>query len=106
MGERYDELMEKRRRVGLSDEEAAELGRLMAERAGRGDEYSDADNPPPEVEAVRNEEQFGDLHAQEKVKEEIQPQEEAGAGMPRDVDDTAMDRRRLAAAEKDIPPPA
>jgi hypothetical protein len=36
MGEdRYQQLVEKRDRSGLSDEEADELGRLMAEREGR-----------------------------------------------------------------------
>ncbi len=110
MGDRYDELIGKRRRVGLSDEEANELGRLMAERAGRGDEYGNAANPPPGVRAVRatgtDEAELQDLHAREKAKEDAQPEEEAGAGTPRDVDDTVMDRRRIAASEKDFPPPA
>jgi hypothetical protein len=34
-GSRYEELVEKRRKGGLSDDEADELGRLMAERDGR-----------------------------------------------------------------------
>src|SRR5207244_2765061 len=34
-GGRFGELMEKRKRVGLTDEEAAELGRLVAEREGQ-----------------------------------------------------------------------
>ena len=39
---RYDELIEKRRTSGLSDAEANELGRIMAEKAGKGDEYTNA----------------------------------------------------------------
>jgi hypothetical protein len=39
---RYEELIEKRRTFGLSDAEANELGRLMAEKAGKGDEYTNA----------------------------------------------------------------
>jgi hypothetical protein len=34
-GARFDELVAKRRKDGLSDQEADELGRLMAEREGR-----------------------------------------------------------------------
>jgi hypothetical protein len=33
--QRYQELVEKRDRVGLSDEEATELGRMMAEKMGK-----------------------------------------------------------------------
>ena len=33
--DRYQELVEKRDRIGLSDEEASELGRMMAERMGK-----------------------------------------------------------------------
>jgi hypothetical protein len=33
--DRYEELMEKRGRVGLSETEAAELGRMMAEKMGK-----------------------------------------------------------------------
>ncbi|HEX2030991.1 MAG TPA: hypothetical protein VHL78_06290 [Actinomycetota bacterium] len=109
MGDRYDELMAKRRRVGLSDDEANELGRLMAERAGRGTEYANAGNPPSEVETVRAlgaDEGRQYLQAREKAKEDAQPEEEAGAGTPRDVDDTVMDRRRLSAGDEDFPPPA
>jgi hypothetical protein len=32
---RYQELMDKRDRVGLSNEEASELGRMIAERMGK-----------------------------------------------------------------------
>jgi hypothetical protein len=37
---RYEALMRKRSEVGLSDDEADELGRMMAEREGK--EYSSA----------------------------------------------------------------
>ena len=37
---RFDELLAKRIRIGLSDQEANELGRLFAERAGKP--YSNA----------------------------------------------------------------
>ncbi len=110
MPDRHDELIDKRRRVGLSDEEANELGRLMAERAGRGDEYANAGNPPHEVELVGLElaesEDLQDLQAEEKAKEQPRPEEEAGPDAPRDIDDTVMDAPRLAASEKDFPPPA
>jgi len=33
--ERYQELVRKRNRVGLSDQEASELGRMIAERMGK-----------------------------------------------------------------------
>ena len=50
--DRYEELIAKRDREGLTDEEADELGRLMAER--RGERYEgDARKPPPEVAARR-----------------------------------------------------
>lgn len=39
---RYDELIEKRRTTGLSDAEANELGRIMAEKAGKSEEYTNA----------------------------------------------------------------
>jgi hypothetical protein len=37
-GQRYQELMRKRQEGGLTDEEANELGRLMAEKDGRAQE--------------------------------------------------------------------
>ena len=50
--DRYEELIEKRDGEGLTDDEAAELGRLMAER--RGQSYQgDAEDPPPDVELRR-----------------------------------------------------
>lgn len=50
--DRYEQLIEKRDGEGLTDDEAAELGRLMAER--RGESYEGhADDPPPDVELRR-----------------------------------------------------
>ena len=50
--DRHQELIEKRDREGLTDDEAAELGRLMTER--RGQQYEgDAQDPPPDVEQRR-----------------------------------------------------
>jgi hypothetical protein len=51
-GDRHDHLADKRKRVGLSDEEAEELGRLKAERAGKGWDSARArrdedEGPPP-----------------------------------------------------------
>jgi hypothetical protein len=49
MGEdRYQQLVEKRDRSGLSDAEADELGRLMAEREGRP--YGGAKARPEELD--------------------------------------------------------
>lgn len=111
MSDRYEELVRKREGTGLTAEEADELGRLMAEREGRGDEYANAQNPPEAVEAervgtVEDEDELRDIKEQEQAKEAEQPEEEAGPEMPKDVDDTPMDDRRLRAAEKDVPPPA
>jgi hypothetical protein len=46
---RYEELIAKRDDVGLSDAEADELGKLMADR--EGDEYKNADTSKAEEEA-------------------------------------------------------
>lgn len=43
----YDDLIAKRDSVGLSHDEANELGQLMAEREGKP--YGNAQNPPQEV---------------------------------------------------------
>ena len=53
--ERYEELAAKRDDVGLTDEEADELGRLIAER--EGDDYENADtlNAEREAEAKQTE---------------------------------------------------
>jgi hypothetical protein len=52
---RYDQLIEKRSTSGLSDEEANELGLLLAEKEGRRQEYANAGQgklapPPPELD--------------------------------------------------------
>lgn len=49
---RYEELTAKRDSAeGLTNEEANELGRMLAEREGKP--YGNADNPPPEVQEER-----------------------------------------------------
>lgn len=111
MGDRYEELTKKRDQSGLTVEEANELGKLMAEKEGREEDYANATNPPEEVEVertgtVETEEELQDVKEEEQAKEEERPEEEAGAGMAKDVDDTPLDIRRLRAAEKDVPPPA
>jgi hypothetical protein len=50
--DRFRELTEKRDGPGLSNEEADELGRMMAEREGKP--YGNADDPPEEVEEERH----------------------------------------------------
>jgi hypothetical protein len=91
--DRYQELIDKRDGPGLSDEEADELGRLMAEREGR--DYANADSPPVEVEAERV----------SKEPEEFLEEEEDSKEY-RDVDDTVMTREGQPARDKDFPPPA
>jgi hypothetical protein len=49
---RYEELVAKRDGVGLTDAEADELGRLMADR--EGDEYENADTLRAEEAAERS----------------------------------------------------
>lgn len=68
--ERYEHLMAKRHKEGLSDDEADELGRLMAER--RGAEYANAANPPEDVEVER------DARVQSEEELDAQREEEAG----------------------------
>jgi hypothetical protein len=111
MGDRYEELAKKRGESGLTAEEANELGKLMAEKEGREEDYANATNPPEEVEVertgtVETEEELQEVKEEEQAKEEESPDEEAGGGMAKDVDDTPLDIRRLRAAEKDSPPPA
>ena len=48
---RYEELLEKRDTAGLTDQEADELGRLIAEREGRA--YANADDIPTPVNQPR-----------------------------------------------------
>src|SRR5918996_4364405 len=70
--DRYQELIDKRDREGLTDDEATELGRLMAER--RGESYQgDADDPPPDVELRRR------SVPEEEIEEELA---EGGQGTP------------------------
>ena len=90
---RMDQLKEKRSGEGLTEEEANELGRLMAEE--RGEPYGNADNPPEDVEVERDA-----VEAEEKA--EI----EEGEREDRDVDESVQDDERLAAEQKDLPPPA
>jgi hypothetical protein len=111
MGDRYEELTAKRRESGLTVEEANELGKLMAEKEGRKEDYANATNPPEEVEVeragtVETEEELQEVKEEEQAKEEERPEEEAGGGMAKDVDDTPLDTQRLRAAQKDAPPPA
>lgn len=49
--QRYWLLIRKRGEMGLSKDEADELGRLMAER--QGEPYSNASDPPPDVTSER-----------------------------------------------------
>lgn len=100
---RLDELMGKRRREGLSDEEANELGRLMAEDAGVP--YGNAENPPEDVEVERDAvaaEESEEAEVAAEQRDEIEDAER----QERDVDDTVLDRERRALHEKDVPPPA
>ncbi len=93
--ERLEELTKKRNDVGLTKEEADELGRLMAEAAG--EEHRTADNPPPEVAVAR------DAALEEKAaKGEMEEDELA----ERDVDETVESPERKAGEQKDAPPPA
>jgi hypothetical protein len=48
---RFGELMEKRKRIGLTDQEAAELGRLVAEREGQSYWSAQSSREKPDREA-------------------------------------------------------
>jgi hypothetical protein len=101
--ERYQELLKKREESGLTGEEAAELGRLMAEKEGRGDEYANADRPPEEVEIART----GLAESEEEmeaVQEERAEREEEVPLLKKEVDDTPLDEEKEAAQEEDNPP--
>jgi hypothetical protein len=68
---RYEDLIDKRDSEGLSQEEAEELGRLMAER--RGESYEgDAQDPPPDVELRRV------SVPEEEIEEELAEQRPVG----------------------------
>jgi hypothetical protein len=66
---RFEELARKRFEGGLSHEEANELGRMMAQRAGLP--YANAENRRPDEEALREEEAFARAEQSER-----QPREE------------------------------
>ena len=93
--DRYHELIDKRNREGLTDDEADELGRLMAER--RGEPYEGhAKDPPPDVELRRAsvpEEEIEDELARKRpvgprgtepnlTSEDPEEYPEGGQGMP------------------------
>jgi hypothetical protein len=61
---RFEELLAKRSRIGLSDQEANELGRLFAEREGRP--YSNTSTQRSDARAKRS-------HALERFREAVQP---------------------------------
>jgi hypothetical protein len=92
--QRFEELTRKRDSEGLSEEEAAELGRLEAQREGKEYEGS-ADDPPPDVEAERR----GATPA------EAQEQADA-ANRSKDIDDSVMTREGHPGREQDNPPVA
>jgi hypothetical protein len=73
--DRYQQLIEKRDSEGLTKDEADELGKLLAERKGKGDEYANAQDPPEEVELART-----GLAGDEEELQEIR--EEGGTNRP------------------------
>ena len=87
---RYEDLIEKRRAEGLTEEEANELGQLFAEREGKP--YGNADNPPPAVVEDR-----GDV-PEEATRDEVETE--------RDVDDSVMTKEGQPGREVDNPPVA
>jgi hypothetical protein len=72
---RYDQLIEKRRASGLSDAEANELGRIMAEKAGKGEEYTNA-----QAERSGNVEELEAAEERERQAEDAARQEARGEG--------------------------
>jgi hypothetical protein len=89
--DRYDHLVAKRDAEGLSDNEANELGRLMAER--NGETYGNADDPPPDVESERTSKE-----PEEALRDEVQTE--------RDVDDSILVGEGAKGRETDNPPVA
>jgi hypothetical protein len=87
---RYEDLVAKRDDEGLSEDEADELGKLIAEREGKP--YSNADDPPPEVEAERA------SKTEEELEEEVETE--------RDVDDSVLTEEGQKGREVDNPPVA
>jgi hypothetical protein len=87
---RYEDLISKRDGEGLSEDEADELGRLIAEREGKP--YANADDPPVEVEAERRSE------PEEATRDEVETE--------RDVDDSILTKEGEPGREVDQPPVA
>jgi hypothetical protein len=87
---RYDDLVAKRDSEGLTEDEANELGRLIADREGKP--YGNADNPPPAVQVER-----GDV-PEEATRDEVQTE--------RDVDDSVLTKEGHPGREVDNPPVA
>jgi hypothetical protein len=103
--QRYQELSKKREESGLTVEEANELGRLIAEKEGRGEEYANATRPPEDVEVERT----GLAESEEEmeaVQEERAERDEELPLLEKEVDDTPLDREKKAAQESDNPPVA
>jgi hypothetical protein len=103
--QRYQELVQKRDGEGLTEEEANELGRLMAEKEGRAEDYGNADRPPGDVEIER----VGIAESEEElqaVQEERAEREDEESLLATEVDDTPLDREKKAAQERDNPPVA
>ena len=87
---RYEDLIAKRDSEGLTEDEANELGRLMADREGKP--YGNADNPPPGVQEER-----GDV-PEEATRDEVQTR--------RDVDDSVLTKEGEPGRQVDNPPVA
>jgi hypothetical protein len=87
---RFEDLIAKRDSEGLTDNEADELGRLIAEQEGKP--YSNADNPPPDVESERRSE------PEEATRDEVETE--------RDVDDSVLTKEGEPGREVDNPPVA
>jgi hypothetical protein len=103
--DRYQELLTKRDESGLTREEASELGRLMAEKEGRGEEYGNADQPPEEVEIART--GLADSEEElEAVQEERAEREGEVPLLKKEVDETPLDKEKEEAQEQDNPPVA
>jgi hypothetical protein len=103
--QRYRELVQKRDNEGLTTHEANELGRLMAEKEGRTEDYGNAERPPNEVEIART----GIADSEEElqaVQEEMAEREGELPLLEKEVDDTPLDREKRAAQERDNPPVA
>jgi hypothetical protein len=87
---RYEDLIAKRDSEGLTQEEANELGELIAQREGKT--YGNAENPPPPVQAER-----GDI-PEEALRDEVETR--------RDIDDSVLTEEGSKGREVDNPPVA